>query len=99
MKRIPVLLAALETVASTAGTAPINSTIRVIVPHSPEAARNGADRKSVPAKTVIERASLLVSHTAVPKPVAACFGCSEIAQPNLIHQEDLPAPSAPMLGR
>lgn len=51
----------------------------------------GEDRKFVPAEGVIEGDALLVSHPSVPKPIAVRFGWSEIAQPNLMNKEGLPA--------
>jgi sialate O-acetylesterase len=51
----------------------------------------GEDRKFVPAEGVIDGDSLLVSHPSVLKPVAVRFGWNEIAQPNLINKEGLPA--------
>ena len=45
----------------------------------------------VTAQGVIEGDSLFISHPSVSKPVAVRCGWGEIAQPNLINKEGLPA--------
>ena len=51
----------------------------------------GEDRMFVTAQGVIEGDSLFISHPSVSKPVAVRCGWGEIAQPNLINKEGLPA--------
>lgn len=51
----------------------------------------GADKKFVSAEGVIEGDSVLVRSAAVPKPVAVRLGWTEIARPNLMNKEGLPA--------
>jgi len=51
----------------------------------------GVDKKFVPAEGAIEGDSVLVRSAAVAKPVAVRFGWTEIARPNLMNKEGLPA--------
>lgn len=51
----------------------------------------GADQKFVPADGVIEGDCVLVRSAAVPKPVAVRLGWIEVARPNLMNKEGLPA--------
>ena len=51
----------------------------------------GADQKFVPADGVIEGDCVLVQSAAVPKPVAVRLGWIEVARPNLMNKEGLPA--------
>jgi len=51
----------------------------------------GEDMKFVDAKACIEGDNVVVSSTEVSKPVAVRFGWHELAQPNLMNREGLPA--------
>ena len=51
----------------------------------------GADQKFVSAEGVIEGDCVLVRSAAVAKPVAVRFGWTEVARPNLMNKEGLPA--------
>ena len=51
----------------------------------------GDDRGFLPANARIEGRSVLVSSPVVPKPAAVRFGWNQLAQPNLINKEGLPA--------
>jgi len=51
----------------------------------------GADKRFVEAETKIDRDTVIVSSTKASKPVAVRFGWNEIAQPNLMNAEGLPA--------
>lgn len=50
----------------------------------------GGDGRFVPAEAVIDGAAVIVSSPAVPSPVAARFGFSNSARPNLFSAEGLP---------
>ena len=51
----------------------------------------GEDKKFVDAQATIAGESVVVSSDAVPKPVAVRFGWHQLAEPNLMNQEGLPA--------
>jgi len=51
----------------------------------------GADQKFVQAQADIDGDTVLVWSDSISKPVAARFGWNEVAQPNLINKEGLPA--------
>ena len=51
----------------------------------------GEDRRFVRADARIEGQSVVVSSKDQPKPVAVRFGWNQVAQPNLINKEGLPA--------
>jgi sialate O-acetylesterase len=51
----------------------------------------GADGKWVEAQAVIEGSEVHVTAAAVPEPKALRFAWSQIAEPNLINKEGLPA--------
>jgi len=51
----------------------------------------GADHKFVPAQARIDAKTVVVWSKDVPKPMAVRLGWSEIAQPNLMNKEGLPA--------
>ncbi len=53
----------------------------------------GADKKFVPAHAKIERGSVVVWSDAVKKPAAVRFGWHQIAEPNLMNKDGLPASS------
>lgn len=52
---------------------------------------SGEDGKFVPADAIVEGSDILVSAAAVPAPKSARFAFSQIAEPNLINKEGLPA--------
>jgi len=51
----------------------------------------GEDKKFVDAQATIDGESVVVSSDAVPKPVAVRFGWHQLAEPNLMNKEGLPA--------
>ncbi len=51
----------------------------------------GADEKFVPATAAVDGETIVVHADSVTKPVAVRFGYREMAQPNLINKEGLPA--------
>jgi sialate O-acetylesterase len=51
----------------------------------------GEDRKFVPAEATIDGATVIVSSEKVKAPTAVRFGWSQVAQPNLVNKEGLPA--------
>ncbi|HOW73653.1 MAG TPA: sialate O-acetylesterase [Phycisphaerae bacterium] len=51
----------------------------------------GADRKFVEAQATIDGSSIVVSGGTVTEPVAVRFGWDELAEPNLMNKEGLPA--------
>lgn len=51
----------------------------------------GADKKFVEAEAAIDGDGILVSSSAVAEPVAVRFGWDELAEPNLMNKEGLPA--------
>ena len=53
----------------------------------------GSDKEFVDAKAIIDGKTIVVSSDAVKKPVAARFGWSNAAEPNLFNKEGLPASS------
>ena len=53
----------------------------------------GADKKFVPARAKIRKGSVVVWSDAVKKPVAVRFGWHQIAEPNLMNKDGLPASS------
>ena len=51
----------------------------------------GEDGRFFPAKVVIDGETVIVKSERVPQPVAVRFAWSDVAIPNLVNSDDLPA--------